>query len=390
MSELQAALAGAVGHRLHAAVVLVAGAVEDHPGDPRFLGAARDLLADLGRLLRLLPLELGVRHRHQRALRDVVHQLRVDVLEGAEHHEARTLACARDLLPDAQMAAEPLLGARLRDTHLRHLLAPRLAGLAANLLALVLDPLALVGLGRTQVAQLGRDLPYDLLVRPLDHHRRGVRRRELDPFWRAVLDRVREAERQLEPERPDLRLEPDAGDLELLAVARRHPLDHVRDQGAREPVQRAVGRLVRRTLDDHRVPVQADLHLGVQGARELAARPLHLDRVAVDRDRDALGHRDGPPADTRHRWRLPYQTRQRSSPPVRAWRACRSLISPRDVLRIAMPSPLRTRGISATPTYLRRPGAETRLSSRITGWPPWAYLRTTRRILRPSSVSSRR
>ena len=32
-----------------------------------------------------------------------------------------------------------------------------------------------------------------------------------------------------------------------------------------------------------------------------------------------------------------------------------------------MPSPLRTRGISVTPTYLRSPGVETRRSSRITG-----------------------
>ena len=55
---------------------------------------------------------------------------------------------------------------------------------------------------------------------------------------------------------------------------------------------------------------------------------------------------------------------------TRDWRASRSDISPLEVDRMATPSPLRTRGISCTPTYWRRPGDDTRFSSRITGSPP--------------------
>ena len=46
----------------------------------------------------------------------------------------------------------------------------------------------------------------------------------------------------------------------------------------------------------------------------------------------------------------PYQTRASSSPPVWARRACASDMRPLEVLRMAMPRPLRTRGISPTPT----------------------------------------
>src|SRR3982751_1115141 len=49
MSELQTALAGSVGHRLHSAVVLVPGAVEHDARDPGLLGPLGDALADLRR-----------------------------------------------------------------------------------------------------------------------------------------------------------------------------------------------------------------------------------------------------------------------------------------------------------------------------------------------------
>ena len=65
-----------------------------------------------------------------------------------------------------------------------------------------------------------------------------------------------------------------------------------------------------------------------------------------------------------------------------------SVITPRGVERMAMPIPVRMCGISFTPTYLRRPGLDTRFSSRMTGCPPCAYFSTTRSNGRPSSVSS--
>src|SRR6185437_11530624 len=113
-SELQPAIAGAIGHRLHAAVILISRAVEDDLRDARVLSLGRNATADLERLLRLLARQqVGARHREQRASRHVVDQLRGDVLERAEHYEPRPLGRARNLLPYTQVTAVPLLLASL-------------------------------------------------------------------------------------------------------------------------------------------------------------------------------------------------------------------------------------------------------------------------------------
>src|SRR5262245_27303292 len=104
--ELQPAFAGAVGHRLHAAVILVPSAVEHDFRDPRLLGPGSDPLAHFRRLLGFLPaLELRARDGHQRATSDVVDDLRGDVLERTKHHQTWTFARPRDLLANAKMAA---------------------------------------------------------------------------------------------------------------------------------------------------------------------------------------------------------------------------------------------------------------------------------------------
>src|SRR4029078_4343839 len=54
MVELQPAFAGSVGHRLHAAVILIPTAVEHDLRDPLVLGDRGDIPPDLQRLLRLL------------------------------------------------------------------------------------------------------------------------------------------------------------------------------------------------------------------------------------------------------------------------------------------------------------------------------------------------
>src|SRR5690606_23135718 len=131
--------------------------------------------------------------------------------------------------------------------------------------------------------------------------------------------------------------------------------------------------------------VERDLHFGMDRARELPLGALRRHEVAIHLHRHARRHGDRELADTRHMRGLPYQTRASNSPPVRCWRASRSVIRPLEVDRMATPRPLRTRGISAAPTYWRRPGDETRFSSRITGVLP-AYLSDTRRIFLPSGV----
>src|SRR5581483_3747216 len=110
--ELQPAFAGAIGHRLDAAVVTVSGAVDDHLADPRRLRLLGDPLAHRRRLLRLPAGQPVVRHRQQRALGDVVHQLRIDVLLGAEHDEPRPFGRACHLRADT--AVPPVAQSRPR------------------------------------------------------------------------------------------------------------------------------------------------------------------------------------------------------------------------------------------------------------------------------------
>src|SRR4051812_46688766 len=95
--EDQAALAGALGQGLHAAVILVAAAVEHDGLDPGFLRARGEQLARLARLLhRLERLQrrLGPLHRGQRAPRVVVDELGEDAAVGAEHRDARAHGAA--------------------------------------------------------------------------------------------------------------------------------------------------------------------------------------------------------------------------------------------------------------------------------------------------------
>src|SRR3954451_10441248 len=120
-SYLQASFAHAVGERLHLAVVLVATTVEHGGLDARRLGALRQQLAGLARLLHGLhaaQVALGPRHRGQRAAGDVVDELGVDAAVGAEHRDARALGGAGDLRAHAMAALEPGLGPR-EDGHAR-------------------------------------------------------------------------------------------------------------------------------------------------------------------------------------------------------------------------------------------------------------------------------
>src|ERR1044072_5924936 len=94
-----------------------------------------------------------VAHAQERGAAVVVHQLGVDVLDGAEDDQPRPLRRPRHLLPDPEMAAVALLLPGLRQMNRAHFLGSRLAGLAADPLALVADPLPLVRLGRPDLGR---------------------------------------------------------------------------------------------------------------------------------------------------------------------------------------------------------------------------------------------
>src|SRR5262245_55559278 len=94
-SEVQSALASAVGQRLHAAVIDVTVAVEHDLLDALLDARLGDRLADRARHRRLAALarllELERRRRHERLAGHVVDDLAVDLLVAAEHGQPRAL-----------------------------------------------------------------------------------------------------------------------------------------------------------------------------------------------------------------------------------------------------------------------------------------------------------
>src|ERR1043166_5666233 len=100
-----------------------------------------------------------------------------------------------------------------------------LPDLAANVFAVVADALALVRLGRPDLADLGGDLAHLLLVDALDDDLRRRGNLEGDPLRRLDRDRMRVADVELERRAAQRRAVADALDLEALLEALRHALD---------------------------------------------------------------------------------------------------------------------------------------------------------------------
>src|SRR5919112_447704 len=173
----------------------------------------------------------------------------------------------------------------------RILLGSRLAGLAADLLADVANALPLVRLWWPHRSELGRDLAYQLFVRPFDLDHGVVVHRDLDAFGCLILDRMGVAHDQVHPVRLRLGLVPDALDLEALAESFGYPIDHVLYQRAGEAVQRLVPLFLAGTGDGELVVGKGDLHLGMQLPAELAPRTLDRDRVPLHLQGDTLGNR---------------------------------------------------------------------------------------------------
>src|SRR5687767_4389228 len=120
-SELQAALAGALGERGDAAVEAVTAAVEDAARDARRLRPLGEELADALGLVgarELSQVVLGPRDGGDRAAGVVIDQLRADAAVRAEDRHARALRGASDLGAHATPAAKPLL-ALGGDAHAR-------------------------------------------------------------------------------------------------------------------------------------------------------------------------------------------------------------------------------------------------------------------------------
>src|SRR5262249_14818801 len=129
-----------------------------------------------------------------------------------------------------------------------------LADLPAHVLALVADALALVRLGRAHLADLRGRLGVPLPVRSLYGDLRRSRHLERDAGARLDRDGVGIADVELEVGALERRAVANALDLELLLEALGDALDHVRDQRARQAVQRTILPALGRPRDrDHAV-----------------------------------------------------------------------------------------------------------------------------------------
>src|SRR5690606_18214406 len=127
--------------------------------------------------------------------------------------------------PEGDAGTGDPTGSWVHESHA--LLGSRLPGLAADLLTLVPNALALVRLGRTDPANFGGHLAHDLFIGPFDTKRRGVLDHDLDPGRHPEIHRVREAHDQRAPERLRLGFIADALQLERAGIALVNAVDHV-------------------------------------------------------------------------------------------------------------------------------------------------------------------
>src|SRR3989442_8329844 len=194
----------------------------------------------------------------------------------------------------------PLFSLAISDLPRRGALLAGLARLAADVLAGVLDALRFVRVRDAETADLRGDLADDLFVHARDLDLLRCLDRECDAGGGIDLDRVREAERELELLALQHRTVAGPADLEVPREAGGHAGDHVGDQRARQPVQRAV-LLAVVGAGDADLPILArDGHVLVERARELALRALHRDRAPVELHVDPARDHHGHASDTTH------------------------------------------------------------------------------------------
>src|SRR5436190_3839605 len=259
---------------------------------------------------------------------------------------------------------------------------PPPSGLPADVLAFVFDALALVGLRRADPAEVRRHLPHQVPIRPADREPGRVLDLDRDARRRIEDHRVGESHLERKLLAVHLRAVPGADDLEHLAETVRHSQHHVRDVRAHRAERGIARRPLRRDL--RRGARDRDRRAREHVRREVALGPLHPHPAARDLDRDSGRDRNRLPSHSRHS--SSYQIWQTSSPPSPASRASRSVISPREVETIDVPSPPRTRGSVSRRTYRRRPGVLMRRIPVITLWSSALYLRYRRST--PCLVSS--
>src|SRR5215469_5441211 len=176
-----------------------------------------------------------------------------------------------------------------------------LAFLAHDLLAQIHDALALVGLRLAEGADLRRHLTDALLVGAGDLDGGRLVALDLDVRGNREHDVVAEAELELQVLALDRGAIADAADLERLAVALRHAVQHTAHEVAsRAPHHAGLLGLAHR-LDPDLVVLELHLDVTRQRHGELAELALRLDLARGERDDHTARHRHGILANSRHR-----------------------------------------------------------------------------------------
>src|SRR6185437_10654465 len=235
-------------------------------------------------------------------------------------------------------------GAGADPSSRQSLLLPLFEG---DLLVGVAHALALVGLGRTDVADLRGHLSDLLAVDALDDDLGLARGLDGDSFRDREVHRVGEAEREVEGLALHLRAKADAHELEFLLVALGDTPHHVGEVCARGAGERA--RLTWIGVCD----LEALLRLhhadtAPEGEAQRALRALQRHGAAGDRGGHALRQLDRRFGNSRH-GSLRYATMQSTSPPCPMERACLSVMTPFGVETMTVPMPPRTLGSSSLP-----------------------------------------
>ncbi len=224
--------------------------------------------------------------------------------------------------------------------------------LTDDLFAGVQDALAVVRLGASLIADVGRELTNEMLVWASDRDLRATIDVELDTRGRRQIYGVAEANVELYVLAHWLGVPTDADNIEHLGVALSDANNHVLDAAAsRAPLRSgatiAIPSFKNVTGDGLAVLVPLHIDVVVPGVLEVAlgTRDSNAAVVRLDVDLHAARNRNRSLSDTRHRC-VPQFTTATISPPTRCERALRPLMTPMLVETIAVPSPCKGRGIS--------------------------------------------
>src|SRR5215469_13225991 len=287
----------------------------DRPAGDQLADGCRRLLVGAALEAALAQLLVEARGRGQRPPPGIVDDLRIDVAGGAEHRKAWPLDLgARDAAANA--GATPLEEVLCLARHLsRPLLL--LAFLAADRLGLVLDALALVGLGLAEAADHRGDLADALPVGAGDGDRGRLLAGDLDVLGDRELNLVAVSQLQIEALALHRGAIADAVDLEADGEALRDAIHHVVDKGARRPPQRAGTLGVALRLDPHLAVLDRGGNLVADDQLQGAELALGGDGLPGDVDIDAA--RDGHRVLSYARHGVPLRIRGRG-PRRRHWR----------------------------------------------------------------------